>query len=179
MKKNRLLIILLAAWIIVIFSFSLRSGASSHSESSAVENALLTFLERVNIRVDTGIYNLYRPFVPKGQVIDAEAFVRKTAHVFEYAVLGLLCCANAWRIPVRRRRAAWLFFLIGPLTAMIDEEIIQRFLVTGRTSSLRDVLLDATGFFIAATIAMLCHLPALIRASGGGPRTFTARSRGL
>jgi VanZ family protein len=82
-------------------------------------------------------------------------FVRKCAHLTEYAVLALLL----WRAlpkPVEESPAPWQWAKAGLVLALAalyaaSDEIHQAF-VPSRQASVRDVLLDTTG----AALALLC-----------------------
>lgn len=67
------------------------------------------------------------------------AIVRKSAHLFEYAVLALL----AWRASRRLGIAVLVAFVV----AVLDET--RQSLSPSRTGSLWDVILDTSGAFLA------------------------------
>lgn len=70
-------------------------------------------------------------------------FVRKLAHFTEFGVLGLCLGGFAFNLgEINNKKYASLPMLIALGTAVIDE-FIQRF--TGRTSSVKDVLIDFSG----------------------------------
>ena len=71
-------------------------------------------------------------------------YVRKTAHVTEYAILGVLLL-RAWRLvklarPGRAELAAWL-----AATAYAATDEFHQVFVPGRTPKVTDVLLDSCG----------------------------------
>lgn len=147
---QHIVLALLIIWVGVIFSFSLRSGVSSHQQSNEMKNTIKTEMQDSHIPIDRSAYRVYRPFMKKGQQVNGEAFVRKSAHFFEYFMLGVLSVCFI-HLRYRKGKALYLMvLLIGPAVAIIDEKIIQKFLVHGRTSSYKDVLLDSAGFCIAA-----------------------------
>jgi VanZ family protein len=76
------------------------------------------------------------------EFIEAVHFlVRKSAHLFEYAILALL-----WR---RATGSSWLALVLVVLTASLDE--LRQLVTPGRGGSGYDVLLDGSG----ATVALL------------------------
>lgn len=152
-NKSRVILALIAVWVCVIFSFSLHNAQSSHSQSAAVKKAVTSVLRQENIKPSRNIYDIYSPLLQKGETASGEFFVRKTAHTFEYAVLGLLCSLWALRRPRRRQRLPML--LLGPAVAFVDELVVQRFFSAGRTASLADVLLDTLGFVLACLLFLL------------------------
>ena len=70
-------------------------------------------------------------------------FIRKTAHVFEYAVLAIL-----WR---RALGGAWIPLGFAVLTASLDE--FRQSFTLGRVGSVQDVLLDGMGAAAALLLA--------------------------
>lgn len=140
------------AWAFVIFSFSLHSGQSSHAESFQVKSALLAFLNRIGLPVNRGVYRVFYPFLKPGETMNGDLFVRKTAHVIEYSILGFLCTAAFLQ---GQRRRQWALLCVGPAAALIDEKIIQQFLVTGRGSTFHDVVLDSLAFYLAVFLGIL------------------------
>lgn len=83
-------------------------------------------------------------------------FVRKAAHVTEYAILsGLLFRALRWSVSGFWRRAA-LALVPALLFAPLDE--FHQSFVPSRTASARDVLIDYSGAIIGILLARLLHL---------------------
>jgi VanZ family protein len=94
------------------------------------------------------------PGLPDAVVESAAFWIRKAAHVTEYAVLGALWW-RALRRPVRRDPRPWSWpvagqALLGSALWAAADEIHQAFTVT-RGASVRDVALDAVG----ATLGLL------------------------
>lgn len=135
----------LAATVYFIFSNSLEIARESSARSQQVMELLNSLLGRVGM----------------GPL--SEHFVRKLAHFCEFSLLGfwfMLCLRVYTRHFVRH--VSWPLFF-GLLTAVIDETI--QLYVPGRSSSVKDVLLDfsgvLTGLFIALLILLffrLCRL---------------------
>lgn len=135
----------LAATVYFIFSNSLEIARESSARSQQVMKLLNSLLGRVGL----------------GPL--SEHFVRKMAHFCEFSLLGfwfMLCLRVYTRHFVRH--VSWPLFF-GLLTAVIDETI--QLYVPGRSSSVKDVLLDfsgvLTGLFIALLILLffrLCRL---------------------
>lgn len=146
-------ICLLCIWVGIIFSFSLQAGKSSHAQSGKIKNQIQIILREHHIGINRSIYVIYQPFMADGEKVSGEDFIRKSAHVAEYFALGVFCFA-LFKYSVifnkdKMRRLKWSLLLIGPLVALVDEKIIQKFLVIHRTSSIKDVLLDSLAFLIA------------------------------
>lgn len=149
---------LVLVWIAVILQFSMRSGTKSHDESGTVKNEISSAIKKAGVPVDRKVYKIYQPFMHDGAKVNGEAFLRKSAHAAEYFILGVLCFI-AWRaLKKRGNRLCPLLLLTGPAVASADEGVIQKFIVAGRTSSFRDVLLDGIGFFAAMLFSFLVTL---------------------
>ena len=86
-------------------------------------------------------------------------YIRKSAHFFEYAVLGFLASRAFWKSGNRYLRNYWFIIAVGfvVLVASIDE-INQSFNIT-RTSSVYDVILDGIGGL--SMVIFLCALKKL------------------
>ncbi len=161
--------------VVMIFSFSLYSGAASHTQSAAVEGVVTRVLRHYHMHLDTRLYEIYRPFTIRGEAVDETLFFRKSAHLTEYFLLGVFssvllywgAAAGKWR------PAQFAFFFLGPLTALADEKIIQQYLTVQRTSTFKDVLLDSIGFYLAVTL-----YSALYSLIGLSARTRASRSGG-
>lgn len=135
----------LAATVYFIFSNSLEIARESSARSQQVMELLNSLLGRVGL----------------GPL--SEHFVRKMAHFCEFSLLGFwfMLCLRVYTCHFVRHVSWPLFF--GLLTAVIDETI--QLYVPGRSSSVKDVLLDfsgvLTGLFIALLILLffrLCRL---------------------
>lgn len=128
----------LAATVYFIFSNSLEIARESSARSQQVMKLLNSLLGRVGL----------------GPL--SEHFVRKMAHFCEFSLLGfwfMLCLRVYTRHFVRH--VSWPLFF-GLLTAVIDETI--QLYVPGRSSSVKDVLLDFSGVLTGLFIALLILL---------------------
>ena len=128
-------ILLCVLWTAVIFSYSLKNGATSSHESSTVTGLLSFIMARLGV-----------------SEVPSEHVVRKLAHFFEYFVLGGLSFA-AFRLS--GARGSTLFASgYAILVALADEFICQN-ISEGRGPQLFDVLLDSTGAFFGVIVAFL------------------------
>ena len=118
-------------WAIVIFSASSDSGSSEHTSR---------FLGPL-------LHKLF-PFLSPPAIADLCFAVRKTAHVAEYALLGLLLW-RAVRRPIRGDSRPWswsqarIAFWITVAYAGSDE--FHQFFVPSREARVHDVAIDAIG----------------------------------
>lgn len=123
-------------WTAVIFLFSSASGTESAGMSGSVTQTILDFINPILSPV-TIEYELMH------------TIIRKSAHVFEYLVLG---CSYAitfrlFKFPI------WLLFLVGAVIAFADEA--SQFLSEQRGPSVLDALLyDIPGCFIGMYAAL-------------------------
>lgn len=154
MTCKRIFICITLLFIVLIFSFSFHSGASSHEQSEEVANVVTHVLQHYHMSIPDSAYKIYRPFLIKGETADRDLFFRKSAHLTEYFLLGVLSSillylgslSGTWR-PYQM-----FFFISGPVTALVDEKVIQQYLVIQRTSTFKDVMLDSIGFYMAVMI---------------------------
>lgn len=151
MTFKKIFIFITLLFIILIFSFSFHSGASSHEQSEEVANVVSHILQHYHVSIPSSVYKIYQPFLIKGETTDRNLFFRKSAHLTEYFVLGIL---SSILLYLGSFSGTWqsyqiCFFFFGPLTALVDEKIIQKYLVIQRTSTFKDVVLDSIGFYMA------------------------------
>lgn len=82
------------------------------------------------------------PFFDAGQVLVIDAILRKTAHLVEYAVLGLLAHAALCRTLRGEGRLAAVVLAIALAFAVAAVDEGGQLLRASRSGSLRDVLVD-------------------------------------
>ena len=130
--KKRILTILIAANLALIWGNSLLPGVSSE----AVSGGVLAFLGQ---------------FLPVLLTEAGHTFLRKAAHFSEFALLGLL---YSGRHRLVKRETPPHLMLFGLTVACIDETI--QIFTPGRASSLIDVWIDTSGFalglFVIVTV---------------------------
>lgn len=139
-KKYRWLFLLLILWAIFIVAFSAQPWAESFHTSSIVEDFILKMVSWI-----PGGQDFVKQFL--------EIFpVRKIAHFVEYMILGGLSAASWVLYQAEEQGNRKPFFLIAwgscVLFAVLDE--LHQAFVPGRTSSIRDVLLDSVGALFGA-----------------------------
>ena len=119
------------AWMAVIFSASSDSGSNEHTS-----------------RFLGPLFHWLLPALSPAAIADMVYAVRKTAHVTEYALLGLLVW-RAWRQPVRNDPRPWswrqarLAWWLTVLYAGTDE--FHQLFVPSREARVTDVAIDACG----------------------------------
>lgn len=149
MKKSKYMIVFMffvtlsLLTTICIFSNSMKNGRESNAQSQPIVEAVERVLDPQD-KLPTKVFNY---------------IVRKSAHIIEFSVLGLLLAGGVWCIDRMKciqsgNDLNWctvIAMLIGLAIAATDE-MIQSF--TGRTNSATDVLIDFTGVIIGMGIVM-------------------------
>lgn len=115
------------AWMMVIFGASTDLGSAEHTS-----RFLIPFLCWLN------------PHITASGILDAQFFVRKAAHLTEYAILAILFMRGlrGHFAGVFVRQAALVLAVVG-LYAAADE--FHQTFVASRTASPRDVVIDCCG----------------------------------
>ena len=126
--KKRILTILIAANLALIWGNSLLPGESS----GAISGGVLAFLGR---------------FLPFLLTEAGHTFLRKAAHFSEFALLGLL---YSGRHRLTKGETPAHLMLFGLTVACIDETI--QIFTPERASSLIDVWIDASGFALGLVV---------------------------
>lgn len=121
--RRRIFLALSLLWMAVIFYFSGQTG----SESGALSGSLSEFL---------GL---------------PEWFIRKGAHLAEYAALGFFLSGFFGTFP---RRGMWLPSWGTAVLYAASDELHQMF-SSGRTPALRDVCIDAAGAALGVAVLYL------------------------
>lgn len=144
-------LMLLAGWMLCIFLFSSQtasdSAARSHTISIYIATILLTH-NCININSDK-ISNFQRRKI----LIFAETIhskVRKSAHLFEYFILGILLIfyCNIWY----NSNFSIVSFCFGLLYASSDE--IHQFFISGRACQISDIFLDSIGVLLGIALSI-------------------------
>lgn len=138
--------ILILIMIVIIFGFSATGGSVSYGCSETVAKFIkkvMTFGGDKNYSVST-----------------IDMVIRKLAHFFEYLVLTILLFIGFSNIARSKGASFFISAVIAVLVSLIDEGVIQT--VSGRNSSLFDVMLDCTGI-VAGLIVFLLVLNISVR----------------
>ena len=128
----------LLLWMVLIFGASTDAGSAAHTNP-----------------VITGVLHRLLSVLPLGDDIIGrmEWNIRKTAHVSEYTVLGLLLFrALAWGNPALRSRTVLLTFALGVLYAASDEW--HQSFVPSRGAAASDVFFDSYGVLVALVLRL-------------------------
>ncbi len=141
MRKN-MIIICLSAIIIFITAFAFynsgKSFKTTHAESEAVVEVINPVIQKNEISVGQEALRLY---------------IRKVAHVIEFAVLGAAVMLLTMRIKYQYGRSLFGFAFFYVLAVGTADEFIQS--LRDRSSLVSDVLLDFAGAMIGFLMAFL------------------------
>ena len=143
LRKRRLIKAWLpvALWMGVIFVASTDLGSAEHTS-----------------RVIEPLVKWIKPDASPEQFELVHFLVRKTAHLTEYAILGLLLLralrmSIAAQATTRSLQLLGIALLCSAVYASMDE--FHQSFVAGRTACVQDVLIDTTGALIGLVIATL------------------------
>lgn len=139
-------------WLCVIFYFSSMPSSKSDEQTSFVISLLNNLFG-----IETSQWELVEKF---GILQSIDFFVRKTAHLTEYAVLGVLSFLSFKELSLmfqRRRLFQMSASLLFCLVYAASDEIHQMF-VPGRSAMVRDVLIDFCGSVIGVGVCLIIAL---------------------
>ena len=125
--------LLLILWLGFIFYMSSESGETSSNTSGRVLNIVESVL----------------PFV-KDNVEFFTMLIRKSAHILEYFILGVLTFEVAKEYSSARKKTFVVSLLFALLCATLDE--IHQLFIFGRAGRITDVLIDSIGFTLSIGI---------------------------
>lgn len=153
MNRKRFIITLLTLFTVLtaatIFWFSSRTAEDSDRQSGMVTDIIL--------RIFCPGYSQMNEAEKQAEIDHAMLYVRKAAHVTEFAVFSLMCtlllgyihCQKTQRL----KRYALLALAAGVCLAAVDE--FSQLGVSGRSGSLIDVGIDTAGVVIGSVIGWL------------------------
>lgn len=138
-----LLSLSLVAFVVWIFSNSLRVATDSAAQSQSVTQK---------------IQDLFKVIAPGSFIATAtgedfdllEDIIRVLAHFAEFALLGALCVWN-YRAYTKDKRWMFLPFLVGTLVSVVDE--ILQYFTPGRAFEWLDVGIDLGGVLVGGLFA--------------------------
>jgi len=142
-KKNKQLWIL-TGLVVLMTAFIFSNSFKGSAHSTADSDSIIAWIQPV-----------VRWIFGEDHNINLHFWVRKTAHLCEFALLGGLTTGLliTWKAGKNRYFRGYEFFYV--LAVAVVDEFIQSF--TGRTSSVKDVLLDFTGALLGFCAVWLIH----------------------
>lgn len=131
--------IALIGCIIFIFHNSLQPGVVSEVRSEETTGFLRKILGFIMARF-----------------LEDDHYVRKLAHVFEFAVFGAVTMINMKVYGIMVKARYYFGLMLGLLVAIIDETI--QLFVPGRAGMVMDVIIDFCGFMLGFFICLMLLL---------------------
>lgn len=133
------------AWMLLIFYMSAQTGTSSSGMSDRICDVIG--------RIIVSGYDSKSAVWQAEFIASISFYIRKAAHMTEYAILGILwlLLLKTWGLKIRR--AFFFSVMISILYAATDEA--HQLLVAGRAGQIRDVAIDSVGVLIGTGILML------------------------
>ncbi len=137
MNKGRIISwMLVASWMLVIFSFSAEEGKISSSRSRQLTKAVTQYSAQLPDKVKKNINST--------KLI--ELIIRKGAHVLEYLILTILLLFALSRSRLKKRNSYILAASLAILYACIDE--LHQSFTPGRDGRVSDVFIDSIGVIL-------------------------------
>ena len=145
MKKRLLWGILTVTWCVFIFYQSAKLAVDSARESSTIA---------------TAINSMFIFLFGQDVLVVSDNIIRKSAHFFEYLILGFMLC-NSLFIRDRLAKTFALSIILGIFYSITDE--VHQFFVPGRAMRAFDVMIDSIGIFMGVYIALLIYKRKTVR----------------
>ena len=136
-RKHWWVWIIVLLYIYFIFSNSMQVAEASNQASIKVTWFIVHLLERIGIYANFSVFH---------------GFVRKLAHFSEFAGLGFLVTLALSICPLFNSR--FLNFLLFLIAIPVADETIQRF-IAGRSSQMKDMIIDGSGFLSGGILGYL------------------------
>lgn len=137
MKK--IFIILCIFWMVFIAYNTSQTGESSNKKSVSITEGIINKTQSViNNSNNSSIIRNDNDFIKK-----LNKYIRKFAHGFEFLVLALLIFSALKSFNIKNRECIIYTLFIVLLYAVIDE--YRQLYIPGRTSSVRDIVIDFIG----------------------------------
>ncbi|MBO6047084.1 MAG: VanZ family protein [Erysipelotrichaceae bacterium] len=147
-KMRVILILLIIAWMVIIFLFSMQNINQSTSLSTSVMYVIAKLIQPFT-HMDTKEYIYYH-------FGELTWWIRKSAHVFIFLVLSSLIGLLLMTFPsLSSGKASILTVCIGLICASIDEG--HQLLIAGRSGNVFDIGIDMIGVILGIIIALCLY----------------------
>lgn len=144
--KKIISFIVLILWMIVIFSFS---SADANKSTSTSDKVITTMIE-----IKDKITNNETPNSEKEIIVKNSSFyIRKIAHITEYLILGFLMFNLLNQYSVTK-----IYYAIGLSILYSCTDEFHQLFISGRSGSIRDVLIDSIGILIGTYLYKLLFI---------------------
>lgn len=144
--KKIISFIVLILWMIVIFSFS---SADANKSTGTSDKVITTMIE-----IKDKITNNETPNNEKEIIVKNSSFyIRKIAHITEYLILGFLMFNLLKQYSVSN-----IYYAIGLSILYSCTDEFHQLFISGRSGSIRDVLIDSIGILIGTYLYKLLFI---------------------
>ena len=144
--KKIISFIVLILWMIVIFSFS---SADANKSTGTSDKVITTIIE-----IKDKITNNETPNNEKEIIVKNSSFyIRKIAHITEYLILGFLMFNLLKQYSVTN-----IYYAIGLSILYSCTDEFHQLFISGRSGSIRDVLIDSIGILIGTYLYKLLFI---------------------
>ena len=144
--KKIISFIVLILWMIVIFSFS---SADANKSTGTSDKVITTMIE-----IKDKITNNETPNNEKEIIVKNSSFyIRKIAHITEYLILGFLMFNFLKQYSVTN-----IYYAIGLSILYSCTDEFHQLFISGRSGSIRDVLIDSIGILIGTYLYKLLFI---------------------
>lgn len=142
--RKLLSIVLVIAWMMIVFYFSHQQGEGSGSMSKTI---VIKAIEIVDIKNNIS-------YEQKEEIVKiVEPIIRKLAHLCIYILGGMLILNCIYQFIKINKISIICSALIGVSYAISDE--IHQLFIIGRSGNAKDVIIDSLGIFIGISIYLL------------------------
>lgn len=141
--KKYLKIVLLIAWMIVIFNFSNQNASNSTNLSNNVTTTI--------VNIESTLKNVELTTEKRAELVKNKSlYIRKLAHFTEFMILGILVLLviKDYR---KLNKKYFLYALLFCFIYAISDELHQLF-IDNRSTKILDVLIDTAGSLIGITL---------------------------
>lgn len=142
--KKIMSIILLIAWMTIVFGFSNQQGKDSGNTSKIVATRIIEIID---------IQNSLSHEDKEIMVQKIEPVIRKVAHYSIYTLGGILIINCIYTFISTEKRAIVYSAIIGVIYAVSDE--IHQLFIANRSGKIADVVIDSLGILTGIAIYLL------------------------
>ena len=144
--KKTISFIVLILWMIVIFSFS---SADANKSTGTSDKVITTMIEIKDKITNNETPNNEREIIVK----NSSFYIRKIAHITEYLILGFLMFNLLKQYSVTN-----IYYAIGLSILYSCTDEFHQLFISGRSGSIRDVLIDSIGILIGTYLYKLLFI---------------------
>lgn len=144
--KKIISFIVLILWMIVIFSFS---SADANKSTGTSDKVITTMIEIKDKITNNETSNNEKEIIVK----NSSFYIRKIAHITEYLILGFLTFNLLKQYSVTN-----IYYAIGLSILYSCTDEFHQLFISGRSGSIRDVLIDSIGILIGTYLYKLLFI---------------------